>query len=242
MPTKIEWCEETWNPVTGCSAISAGCKNCYARRMANRLRGRYGYPKDNPFQITYHPERFDKPRKWKKPRMIFICSMGDLFHHNVPIDWIWNVYNEIYDNPKHIFLVLTKRIDRLVEFHHMSDFLMDDPIKNLWLGVTVENPKYLWRIDELLKIPAMVRFVSIEPILAAMDIRKYLYYPPCKDGVPRSLINWVICGPETGPGRRECKPDWIRNLYDQTRFSCTPFFDKTKKNWIAREYPNEKRQ
>jgi len=247
MPTKIEWCHETWNPITGCSPISEGCKNCYAQRMAQRLKGRFGYPEDEPFRVTFHPDRLDQPLKWKKPQMIFVCSMGDLFHkdlrRNTGFGTSWERVCEIYEvmmkTSWHTFLILTKRPDNMGWFYkEWVNCLVE--VRNIWLGVTVESSKYLSRIDELLKIPAVIRFVSIEPMLEPMYILKYLKQPKTLDGRERSLLNWVIAGPETGPGKRTCKPEWIKHLYDQCQEAGVPFFDKTKKNWLAREFPNRK--
>lgn len=242
MPTKIEWCHETWNPVTGCSPISEGCENCYARRMANRLRGRFGYPKDKPFKVTIHnDDKFNRPFKWRKHRQVFVCSMGDIFHIEVPFHIQLNIWKTIEVCSHHRFLILTKRPERMKYFFDMlyrSGTIK--PPHNLWLGVTAENQKRAdERIPILLQIPAAVRFVSIEPMLEEINLltlREDL--PPPAHFFYLDHLDWVIAGPETGPGARECKPEWIRNLYEECWELNVPFFDKTKKNWIAREFPN----
>lgn len=205
MPTKIEWTDETWSPITGCTPISEGCQNCYAKRMATRLKGRYGYDKDNPFKVTLHPDRLDQPLKWKKPRMIFVCSMGDLFHEDVPDEWILRVFNTIRkcspgvgDYPVHTFLILTKRPERMrnvimrMRFNRdknpmmyldkegdLTGYPMGQRIKNVWLGVTAENQQRAdARIPILLQTPAAVRFVSVEPMLGPVDLNRWLR-PSC---------------------------------------------------------------
>jgi len=238
--TKIEWCDQTWNPVTGCSPISEGCQNCYAKKMARRLAGRYGYPEyPNHFDVTIHPDRINNPPKWKGGKKIFVCSMGDLFHENVPNH---KTYGRIFDiaymsghgrqmvkrDPDY-YLFLTKRVDRMavkIEYYrHRYGGSMPD---NAWIGVTAENQK---RYDErwpiLSKIPAAVKFVSIEPALEYVNIDIFAPWP-----------DWVIAGPETGPGARECKPEWIESLYEQCKEAGVPFFDKRKENYLAREFPN----
>ena len=171
MPSKIEWTDETWNPVTGCShAGSPACDNCYAKRMANRLRGRCGYPEDDPFKVTFHPDKLDQPRRWRKPRRVFVVSMGDLFHddvHFADVDEIMQVIAETF----HTYMMLTKRPTRMIKYfeHYVAnEVLLPD---NLWLGVTVENNDQRWRIDELLKIRAAKYFVSYEPGLGSWICR-----------------------------------------------------------------------
>ena len=168
MPTKIEWCEESWNPVTGCTKISTGCKNCYAEKMAKRLAGRFDYPADDPFKVTIHPNKLNQPLKWKKSRKIFVCSMGDLFHKDVPFDYIVEVLKIVDNGTRHTFLILTKRPERMREFFndYFSGFCnsFGPTLRNLWLGVSVENQQTAdERIPILLRIPAAVRFVSVEP-------------------------------------------------------------------------------
>jgi protein gp37 len=195
MPTKIEWAEETWNPVTGCTPISEGCRNCYAERMSKRLAGRCGYPSEDPFKVTLHPDKLDQPLRWKKPRMIFVCSMGDLFHEDVPFDQISQVFDVMcscsFDaicsmEPGHTFMVLTKRPERIKKWLWWmgENWSGDSPAnvtlevkghfgENIWLGVTAENQQRAnERIPILLQIPAAVRFVSVEPMLGPVDLTR----------------------------------------------------------------------
>jgi len=178
MPTRIEWAEESWNPVTGCTPISEGCTHCYAKRMARRLAGRFGYPESpNEFDVTYHRDRLDQPFHWKKPRRIFVCSMSDLSHDDVNDYFIIRAFKVMKRCPQHTFMVLTKRPGR------MSMWVTDrwnlgerqPTLPNVWLGVTAENQKWAdLRIPELLRTPAAVRFVSIEPMLSAIDLTPWL--------------------------------------------------------------------
>ena len=176
--TKIEWANETWNPVTGCTPISAGCKNCYAARMAKRLAGRYGYPKDDPFSVTMHPDRLHIPGDWKKPRRIFVCSMGDIFHERVEWNWLFSIFQIAASLKRHTFLFLTKRPHNAYKFlagdggfHLQRQGLGNWPFENIWIGVTAENQKAAAeRIPVFLQTPAAVRFVSVEPMLSPVDI------------------------------------------------------------------------
>jgi len=236
MPTKIEWCDETINPIVGCSKISEGCRNCYAEKMAWRLKC-MGHPKYQDVvdkngwtgKIAADLSQFHSlPRK---PKKVFVISMGDLFHENVPDGSIAMVFYAMRDYPQHIYMLLTKRPDRMEYFlkRRISPRCIKG-ISNLWLGITVESSSCLWRIDELLKIPAAVRFISFEPMLELIEFDQF--WNPLGVG-----IDWVIAGPETGPGKRKCKPVWIENLYEQCQDSGIPFFDKTKNDWLAREFP-----
>ena len=247
--TTIEWATHTWNPVTGCSPISEGCENCYAKRMAQRLRGRCGYPEDDPFKVTRHDNRLLQPLKLQTPSRIFVCSMGDLFHEDVPNDYIDRVFGVMthVSVEHHTFLILTKRPERMRRY--ISSLDCQDwglPRGNIWLGVTVENNNNLWRIEELLQIPAAVRFVSIEPMLGPVDLTavqldKYTHMNVLEGcGVTtrpgymgQSLpnchcerIDWVICGGETGPGARPMHPDWVRFSRDQCQAAGVPFLFK----------------
>ncbi len=185
--TKIEWAKKVWNPVTGCTPVSEGCANCYAERMSKRLAGRAGYPKDNPFAVTLHPDRLDQPLRWRKPRRIFVCSMGDLFHKDINAEILKPIYETIAKCPQHTFIVLTKRPKRAALFLNglvkTGDHINwgPDPYpqvkwvpRNVWLGVSVENQARAdERIPILLDIPAAVRFVSIEPMLGPVDVSRY---------------------------------------------------------------------
>ena len=224
--TKIEWANKVWNPVTGCTPISEGCQHCYAARMAKRLAGRYGYPSGDGFAVTFHQARLNEPLRWKKPRKVFVCSMGDLFHDDVPDDWIKQVFNsmvtDVLQPCLHTYMILTKRQNRMAEFFAKNARHGTKPWPNIWLGVTAENQARAdERIPILLSIPAAKHFVSVEPML---------------EPVPLYGLDWVIAGPETGPGARECKPEWIQDLADQCSGANVPFFDK-RKNFIRREWP-----
>lgn len=243
MPTKIEWCDEVWNPVTGCTPISEGCQRCYAKRMARRLHGRCGYP-DFPkeFSVTFHSDRLDLPMKWKKPRRIFVNSMGDIFHDDVDTHWIDDVLEVIGACPQHTFMMLTKRpenIERMLyevtEAHGCRELGGGDYLPNLWLGVTAENQEMAEkRIPELLAVLAAVHFVSIEPMLGPVDLTSWLLTSL------RSRFDLVIAGPETGSGARLCKNEWIFDLWMQCRAARVSFFDKRKEDWRVREWPDEK--
>lgn len=239
--TGIEWTDATWNPVTGCTPISPGCAHCYAKRMAKRLAGRCGYPAaPHEFDVTLHPEKLDEPLRWKKPRQVFVCSMSDLFHEAVPFEFVWRVYSVTQKAPQHIYQVLTKRPGRALEFY---DWLSDqhcetvtrDWFSNVWLGVTAENQEQAdARIPTLLRIPAAVRFVSVEPMLGQINLFSYLSrhkYAMQHGGIQwiqdRGL-DWIVCGPETGPGARELSAfqDRARDLRDQCVEAGVAFFLK----------------
>ena len=219
--TKIEWTERVWNPVTGCTPVSEGCENCYAERMAKRLAGRFGYPKGEPFRVTLHEDRLEQPLHWKKPSLVFLPSMGDLFHPKVKSQYIAEVFDKIAIAKQHTFLIVTKRPKRmkavLEGFQDIWECSCSGwPFKNVWLGVTVENQaRSDERIPILLQIPAAVRFVSVEPMLGPVDIRKYL-----------EELSWVIAGCESGPKRRLTTAPWIRSLKNQCRAYNIPFFLK----------------
>lgn len=243
--TKIPWATHTWNPITGCLAISEGCENCYAKALSHRFGWDWGTPQ-------FHPERLRDPLKRKKPAKIFVCSMSDLFHEKVEDSWVNEVIRIIQKCPQHTFMILTKRPKRMKEYFDRLFSARCIPAgkyihDNLWLGVTVENQKRAdERIPILLDIPAKVRFVSSEPLLEKINIEKYLgecvsYCHECKDivipnyihsptdneidevcGVCKSEflddlpgIDWIIVGGETGAGARYCAPDWIMKLEDQ---------------------------
>jgi protein gp37 len=239
MATKIEWTQETWNPITGCTKISPGCKNCYAERMSKRLAGRFGYPKDDPFRVTFRPLKVYQPMDWKKPRTIFVCSMGDLFHKKVDIGWIRGMVEVMLAADQHIYQVLTKRPQRMKE---CLDWLFDGrllPAKlpdHIWLGVTAENQKQAdIRIPILLSIPAAIHGVSIEPMLGAIDLEDHLWtmeysgvsYMGISEMIPtESNLSWIVCGAETGPGKRPMDLDWARSLRDQCQAAGVKFFFK----------------
>ena len=243
--TKIEWAERVWNPITGCTKISPGCNNCYAERMSKRLAGRCGYPADDPFKVTLHPERLHQPLRWRKPSKIFVCSMADLFHDDVPFEFmqrvLWVIWHSHIHNFGHTFMILTKRPERMQQF--FSSKIYADSAnsyhlpQNLWLGVTAENQEQAdKRIPILLQIPAAVRFVSVEPMLSAIKMDfGWLGRGP---GVwlhrdQRGWlggIDWVIAGCESGPRRRPADIQWFRSLRDQCIRENTPFFLKQMDN------------
>ncbi len=207
--TKIEWTETTWNPTTGCTKISSGCKNCYAERMTKRLQAMGVNKYKNGFDLCFHPETLDEPYTWRKPRTVFVNSMSDLFHEEMPLDVIQKVFKVMNDNPLHTFQVLTKRADVLLKH---SKFLKWT--KNIWVGVTVENQENVTRIDSLRKVNANVRFLSIEPLIGRID---YL---------DLENIDWVIVGGESGPGARPMEEDWVLSIKKQCQQQDTPFFFK----------------
>jgi len=168
--TKIDWAEKSWNPVTGCTPVSAGCANCYAAKMAKRLAGRYGYPADDPFRVTLHEDRLEEPLHWRKPSRVFVCSMGDLFHEDVPEDVIWQVIEKAWQAKQHTFLLLTKRPRRMADVLTHSMLWLNDTPPNIWIGTSIENQQTAYeRIPHLLNAPAAVRFVSCEPLLGFAD-------------------------------------------------------------------------
>lgn len=221
MSTKIQWTQEVWNPVTGCSKVSEACENCYAEVMAKRLKGMPGSKEKykNGFKVTLHPEALKEPLKWTKPRMVFVCSMGDLFHRNVPIEFINKVMHVIRRTPQHTYQILTKRAARMCQY--FLEYGYDIP-KNVWLGVTCENSsdKCLNRVFYLASLEdATVRFLSCEPLLGDLkDINL--------DG-----IDWVITGGESGSKARKTPVEWFRNLRDKCMETGTPFFFKQWGAW-----------
>lgn len=233
MTTKIEWTDETWNPVTGCTPISPGCVNCYTKRMARRLAGRHGYPEaPRHFDVTFHPNRLDQPLRWKKPRRIFVCSMSDLFHEDVPEDFITKVFARMIALTEHTFQVLTKRPDRMLDYI-VRRVPGIGQWSNVWLGVTICNSDELWKAGVLSQTPAAVRYVSIEPMLEEIDLSDALNGYPEQCGPDdwdweqtAPALDQVICGAETGPGKRLMELDWARSLRDQCQEAGIPFFFK----------------
>ncbi|RMF48611.1 MAG: phage Gp37/Gp68 family protein [Bacteroidetes bacterium] len=207
--TSIEWTEATWNPLTGCTKISPGCKHCYAERMARRLQA-MGVPKyRNGFRLTLHPTVLTEPLRWRTPRMIFVNSMSDLFHHDVPPEFICAVFDVMRQAHWHTFQILTKRAERL----RALDSLLDWP-PNVWMGVSVERADYIARIDDLRATGAAIKFVSCEPLLGPLP------------HLPLDGIDWVIVGGESGPGARPMDPAWVRDIRDQCLAADVPFFFK----------------
>lgn len=209
----IEWTDATWNPVTGCTKITAGCDHCYAQRFSERFRGVAGHPFERGFDLTLRPERIDQPLKWKRSRMIFVNSMSDLFHKGVPAEFIDKVFDTMEAAHWHTFQVLTKRSSR------MRDYLRSRYGKSLapahiWCGVSVEDARGAARIEHLRQAPAAVRFLSVEPLIGAVG-------PVVLDG-----IHWVIAGGESGPGARPMHIEWAREIRDQSAAQGVAFFFK----------------
>ncbi len=207
--SSIEWTDTTWNPVTGCTKVSPGCKNCYAERMALRLQA-MGQPNyANGFELTLHPRVLELPLRLKRPQTIFVNSMSDLFHEKIPVEFIETVFEIMRRASWHVFQVLTKRSSRLIE--------LDTKIKwpdNVWMGVSVENHFYTFRIDHLRQIRAPIKFVSLEPLLGPLP------------ELNLQDINWVIVGGESGPGARPIKEEWVIDIRDQCLASGVAFFFK----------------
>lgn len=205
----IEWTKSTWNPLTGCTKISPGCFNCYAERMSKRLKA-IGQPNYvNGFKVTMHEHALDLPLKWKRPQMIFVNSMSDLFHREVPDDFIFRVFKVMQDAPWHCFQILTKRSDRLLE---LSSQLPWQP--HIWMGVSIENEDYAYRLDHLRNTAARVKFLSIEPLLGPLP------------GIGLHGMDWVIVGGESGPRARVMHELWVKDIRDKCIEANVPFFFK----------------
>ncbi len=207
--SRIEWTQATWNPVTGCTKISPGCKNCYAERMAKRLQAMGAPQYRNAFALTLQPQSLDVPHRWKKPRLVFVNSMSDLFHEEVPLAFIQRIFAVMVEASRHQFQILTKRPEVALEY---ADELPWP--ENVWLGVSVENALYTHRVQTLAKIPAKVRFLSVEPLLGPIP------------RLPLRGVHWVIVGGESGPGARPMKERWVTQIRDRCRASNVPFFFK----------------
>ncbi len=205
----IEWTDATWNPVTGCSKISPGCKFCYAERLAIRLRAMGQSNYRNGFELTLQPQMLEVPLRWRKPRRVFVNSMSDLFHEEVPTEYIHQVFDVMRRADWHQYQVLTKRSERLLEV---------DPTLNwrpqLWMGVSVENEDHLFRIEHLRRTKAHVKFLSIEPLLGSLQ------------RLSLRGIDWVIVGGESGPGSRPLSAEWVREVRDRCLLERVPFFFK----------------
>lgn len=207
--SKIEWTKSTWNPLTGCTKISPGCKHCYAERMAMRLQSMGMEKYRNGFKLTLHPEVLEEPLHWEKPQLIFVNSMSDLFHKEVPVEFIQKIFEVIERAHWHTFQILTKRAERLLEL----DPHIDWP-QNVWMGVSVESSDYIYRVHLLCQTNAAVKFISCEPLLGPLP------------NLPLEQINWVIVGGESGPKARPMNPDWVREIRDQCQKAQVPFFFK----------------
>jgi len=207
--SSIEWTEATWNPVTGCDKISPGCKHCYAERMARRLEAMGQANYRNGFKLTLQPHMLELPLRWKKPLTIFVNSMSDLFHKDVPLEFIQRTFAVMRAAHWHRFQVLTKRADRVAQ---LDPDLVWTP--NIWMGTSVESAKYLGRIDDLRKTRAHVRFLSLEPLLGPLP------------ELDLNGIHWAIVGGESGPRARPMKPEWVVDIRDQCERASVPFFFK----------------
>lgn len=261
--TAIEWTQapgykgETWNPVTGCDRVSPGCAHCYALDLAARLKGmgqkryqRDGHPKTSGpgFGLTLHPDRLEEPMRWRKPRMVFVNSMSDLFHEGIPDEYIVKVFRTMAMSQRHVFQVLTKRPGRMAELMPFvwevlaatAPASVSFPLPNIWLGVTIENRRFVYRADLLRETPAAVRFISAEPLLGPLVYDNlYPFEPPeeradapgWRDGgrgpeLDLTSIDWLITGGESGPQARRFDPQWALDLRDACAASGTAFFHK----------------
>jgi len=211
--TSIEWTDATWNPVTGCTKISPGCDHCYAERFSERFRGTRGHPFETGFDLTLRPERLEQPLRWRQSRMIFVNSMSDLFHKEIPKDFIARVFDTMERAPWHTFQVLTKRSSLMRNFLR-SRYGSGRGPAHMWFGVSVEDGSRASRIKHLREAPAGVRFLSIEPLIGPVGVLDL------KD------IDWVIVGGESGPGARPMRTEWVRDIRDQTRAAGAAFFFK----------------
>jgi protein gp37 len=209
MKSQIEWTESTWNPVTGCTKVSRGCANCYAERMARRLQAMGQANYRNGFRVTTHEHALDLPLGWRRPQTVFVNSMSDLFHEDVPLEFIRRVFDVMERADWHLFQVLTKRAERLAELAPLLPWP-----RNVWMGVTVESADYVGRIDHLQGVPAAVRFLSLEPLLGPLA------------GLDLAGIDWAIVGGESGPGSRPMAEAWAVDIRDQCRRAGVAFFFK----------------
>lgn len=207
--TKIEWTECSWNPITGCTKISDGCAHCYAATLTRRLVAMHNPRYKNGFNVTVHEDLIELPKKWKTPRKIFVNSMSDIFHESVPDDIILRIFATMNACPQHIFQVLTKRPERLAQ---LNDRINWTP--NIWMGVTIENKKYLYRADLLRKCDAKLRFISAEPLIGEIN------------DINLEQIDWIIVGGESGSQARPMDISWVRTLRDKAQTENVAFFFK----------------
>jgi protein gp37 len=205
----IEWTEATWNPVTGCSKVSPGCAHCYAETFSERWRGVPGHAYEQGFDLRLRPERLEVPLRWRRPRVIFVNSMSDLFHEAIPDDYIADVFDVMARADWHVFQILTKREDRLAA---LARDLPWPP--HVWMGVTIENRRFVHRADRLREVPSVVRFISAEPLLGPLE------------GLELDGIDWLIAGGESGPRHRPVRVEWLRDLRDRCNADGVSFFFK----------------
>ena len=199
----------TWNPVTGCTKISQGCKHCYAERMARRLEAMGSDRYRNGFNVTLHPDLLDVPRRWRQARIVFVNSMSDLFHDDIPLPYIQRVFATMRDCPHHTFQVLTKRSERLAQLAPQLPWP-----GNVWMGVSVEDARVMHRVADLQSVPAAVRFLSLEPLIGPLE------------ALPLDGIHWVIVGGESGPKARPVQKEWVTSIFRRCRAARVPFFFK----------------
>lgn len=209
--SKIEWTEMTWNPITGCSKISQGCKHCYAEIMSRRLQAMGHEKYRNGFKLTLHPDTLNEPYKWKKSKIVFVNSMSDLFHQSVPIQYVQKVFEVMNENPQHLFQILTKRAERM-QYYDEKGLLRWS--HNIWMGVSVEDQNNAFRIDLLRKTKARVKFLSCEPLIGPLN------------DLNLDNIDWVIVGGESGPKARPMEPEWAVDIMEQCQRSNVKFFFK----------------
>jgi protein gp37 len=213
LQTAIEWTDTTWNPVSGCAQISRGCDNCYAKRIAERFRGTPNHPFENGFDLTLRPHKLAEPLRWRRPRRVFVNSMSDLFHKDVPIEFIDRVFETMELSPRHVFQILTKR-SSLMRRYVNDRYQYRMAPQHIWLGASIEDRRSLVRLRHLSTTNASVRFLSLEPLLEDLGMIEL-------DG-----IHWVIAGGESGPGARVIDANWIRSIRDQCFKRKVPFFFK----------------
>ena len=260
--TSISWAASpdgtpgsSWNVMSGCSAALPCYERCYARRMAQRLRGRFGYPQDDPFAVTLHPDRLEEPLHLKKPQRIFVSSMGDLFHPRVPWEFILRVFLVMEATPQHTYMLLTKRVGRMAWWANNMNSLVRSRTwpANVWAGVSITEAKYLPWLDVLARVPAPARFVSLEPLLGDVNLTPWIGCEECHGNPDRDIvcgcgnvadptngadprdIDWVVCGGETGPGARPMNPEWVRSIRDQCEEAGVPFHFKGWGEWFPRD-------
>jgi protein gp37 len=207
--SKIEWTENTWNPVTGCTKISNGCKNCYAYTLAKRLKLMGNLKYSNGFNIALHDYCLDDPLNWKKPSIIFVNSMSDLFHEDVPMEFIKKVFDTMNKASWHTFQILTKRVERLAAVANQLNWS-----PNIWQGVTVESGAYKYRVDYLRRVPSAVRFISFEPLIGEIK------------NIDFTGINWSIVGGESGFQARQMKEEWVLNIKEECERQGVLFYFK----------------
>lgn len=207
--SRIEWTSASWNPVTGCDQVSPGCAHCYAKTFSERFRGVPGHPFEQGFELKLWPERLELPLRWRRPKLVFVNSMSDLFHEDIPFEYIAAVFDVMERADQHTFQVLTKRHERLAELAPRLHWP-----ENVWMGVSIENRRFMHRADYLRQVDAAVRFISAEPLLGPLE------------GLTLTNIDWLIAGGESGPGHRRVDADWVRELRDRCVTEGIAFFLK----------------